>query len=331
MYNHHLYEPKHPLTGFYTTHHFLKEQYQELEYPVAIAVFDITQLRQLNEDNGYSEGDFTIFDLSNVIKHCALLDSCFVHDLDARLILIQQNATEKDIIPVADSIQKEYEKLSYGISYAEGPMMISIAIDEAKEDARLRQMLNPNSNKSEVLNIIEYALSKFDNETYEHVMRTQELSEKIADKLDMSHLNKTKLKFLCQLHDIGKIDVPIEILRKPGKLTDEEYEIIKQHADAGADLIETLPSLSEFAEYIRQHHERWDGKGYPQKLSGHSIPLFSRIISLVDAYDAMSHDRVYRKALSEREIVLELSESAGKQFDPHLCGILIAMIIEHEI
>jgi HD-GYP domain-containing protein (c-di-GMP phosphodiesterase class II) len=117
-------------------------------------------------------------------------------------------------------------------------------------------------------------------------------------------------------HDIGKVKIPDSILNKPGRLTDEEFEIIKKHPVIGEQILSSIASLRDVLPVVRHHHERWDGKGYPDRLSGDNIPFEARIVSVADAYDAMVSDRPYRKGMSAEKAIEELEKCAGSQFDP---------------
>lgn len=114
-----------------------------------------------------------------------------------------------------------------------------------------------------------------------------------------------------------------QILSKPGELTEDEWQMIKKHPGAGYRIARTVPELKDISEYILAHHERWDGKGYPKGLEGEEIPLLSRILMVVDAYDAMTQDRPYRKAISKPEAIGELQKNAGTQFDPRVVEVFL--------
>lgn len=130
------------------------------------------------------------------------------------------------------------------------------------------------------------------------------------------------------LHDIGKIAIDDQILKKPSALTFEEFEKMKRHPEAGYRIASTIPELAGVADYILAHHERWDGTGYPAGLAGEAIPLAARIMSVADAYDAMTSNRPYRKALTEQEAREELRVNAGSQFDPAIVRLFLDYLQE---
>ena len=130
------------------------------------------------------------------------------------------------------------------------------------------------------------------------------------------------------MHDIGKIGIPNEIINKTGKLTDEEYEIIKTHPSIGGDILSNISEIPNIAIGARWHHERYDGKGYPDGLKGKNIPELARIIGVADAYDAMTSKRSYRDVLSQEIVRLEIKKGKGTQFDPVFAEIMLEMIDE---
>lgn len=131
------------------------------------------------------------------------------------------------------------------------------------------------------------------------------------------------LRQSAYLHDIGKIAIPDAILHKPDRLTDNEYQIVKKHCDIGADFVEMSAALKHLAPYIRYHHERWDGQGYPSGLNGEAIPLEARILNICDSVEAMASDRPYHRALSLPQIIEEVKQCAGRQFDPQVVAAFI--------
>jgi HD-GYP domain-containing protein (c-di-GMP phosphodiesterase class II) len=131
------------------------------------------------------------------------------------------------------------------------------------------------------------------------------------------------------LHDVGKIGVPDSILNKPSKLTDEEFEVIKQHPTLGKNILEHMSSIKDVLEYVEYHQERFDGKGYPEGLKGEEIPLGARIVSVADAFHAMTSSRPYRKTpLTLEQAIVELRENSGTQFDPIIVDVFVSMVEE---
>lgn len=162
--------------------------------------------------------------------------------------------------------------------------------------------------------------------TQGHSERVALYSMEIGRRMHLSENEQRKLYYIGLLHDIGKVGIPDDILNKPGRLTDEEYNIIKQHVTYGGEILESFTALPEAAEGAKYHHERFDGKGYIYKLNGFNIPLFARIICVADAYDAMSSERCYRSRMTEEHILSELESCAGSQFDPVIAHYMIEMI-----
>ncbi|MBN1629868.1 MAG: diguanylate cyclase, partial [Thermoleophilia bacterium] len=155
-----------------------------------------------------------------------------------------------------------------------------------------------------------------DRYTRHHSEEVTEWALSLGKVLGLSDESQKVLRVAGLLHDIGKIGVPDRILRKPGRLTEEEYETIKQHTLLGNAIVAAIPDLTEVRAAVVAHHERYDGTGYPHQLSGEDIPLLGRILAVTDAYSAMITDRPYRKALSIQEAVAELEAGKGGQFDP---------------
>lgn len=162
------------------------------------------------------------------------------------------------------------------------------------------------------------ALETRDSYTRGHSDRAAEYAEAIARELGLSAEQTGRLQYAVVLHDIGKIGIPDSILNKPGKLTDEEYELMKTHPAKGADIIAKIPFLEQIAPLVRHHHERWDGTGYPDGLAGGNIPIESRIVAVLDSFEAMTSDRIYRRAPGRAFALNELLRCSGSQYDPQV-------------
>jgi HD-GYP domain-containing protein (c-di-GMP phosphodiesterase class II) len=157
------------------------------------------------------------------------------------------------------------------------------------------------------------------------------MSVLIADNINLPDGKKRDLLLLATVHDIGKIGISDKILFKPGKLTKKEFEKIKDHSKIGYKIAARSSELSHIAELILHHHEWWDGSGYPDGLKGKNIPIECRIISIADAYDAMTNNRPYHKAINKDEAIKELERFSGTQFDPILVKKAIQILREKGI
>ncbi|MDE7270503.1 MAG: HD-GYP domain-containing protein [Acetatifactor sp.] len=165
-----------------------------------------------------------------------------------------------------------------------------------------------------------------DPSTKGHSLRVAQYSRMIAEKLGFSEADCDQIYWIALMHDCGKIYIPDEILGKPGKLTDEEYETMKKHPVFGGDILRDFNAIDNIRTGAMFHHERYDGKGYPNGLAGEEIPLIARIIGVADAFDAMNSRRCYRNNLSEDVIISELKNNRGTQFDPHIADCLLSLI-----
>ena len=175
------------------------------------------------------------------------------------------------------------------------------------------------------------AIEAIDGYTYMHCNRIKDYSLEVWNYLKLPVESLSRLRWGAYFHDIGKRDIPIEILNKSGKLTTEEWEIMKSHTTLGADIMRnhSIKWLKDSAFIVEQHHERHDGKGYPYGLKGDEITLEASIVSVVDAFDAMTTDRIYKKALSIKEAVKEIELGKGTQFNPMVVDAFIE-ILKHK-
>ena len=211
--------------------------------------------------------------------------------------------------------------------------------------------LRDNRNKADAIAKMQNALivtmadmvESRDSDTGAHVLKTAAYVRIIvhglkrngyyAEKINEKYMRDVEMS--APLHDVGKINIPDAILNKPGKLTDEEYEIMKTHTIAGKKILESAISSMEGDNYLKEarnmaayHHERWDGKGYPEGLHGEVIPLSARIMAVADVFDALSSPRVYKPAFSFEEAINMIKEGAGKQFDPKCVEVFVESIAE---
>jgi len=166
------------------------------------------------------------------------------------------------------------------------------------------------------------AIDAKDRYTFGHSERVALMAEQLALALGMSAHEAERLRICGLVHDVGKIGVPELVLTKPGKLTDEEFGLIKLHPEIGHRIIKDIPQLNDLLPGVLHHHERYDGRGYPHKLAGDDIPLFARIMAVADTFDAMSSNRSYRPAMPRARVLDEIERCAGTQFDPQIARLV---------
>jgi len=190
----------------------------------------------------------------------------------------------------------------------------------------IQQLEQLNRFGHETLTAFTEAIAQRDQNTSTHANRIVGYTMKIAKKLGLPEKQVSSLRYAAQLHDIGKLAIPTDILRKPGPLSDREWEIVRQHPELGGRILERISVLKDAVPSVQHHHERYDGTGYPSRLRRHEIPLGARIISVADAFDAMTSDRPYRLAMSFAEAIAELRAESGRQFDPQIVRAFVEVL-----
>jgi HD-GYP domain-containing protein (c-di-GMP phosphodiesterase class II) len=198
--------------------------------------------------------------------------------------------------------------------------------EEADNNMYREKLLHRQSNRNAITQALTKALEERDFITEGHVERLQELVTRMAQVLNMPEGRMTDLRLLARFHDIGKVGIPNQILFKPGKLTSDEITEMQRHCEIGHRIAQSSPDLTPVSDWILRHHEAWNGTGYPLGLKGEEIPLECRIVAIADAYDAMTNNRPYRKALPQEDAIAELIRNSGTQFDPVLVPIFISII-----
>lgn len=199
-------------------------------------------------------------------------------------------------------------------------LQAGLAIDRAKLIEDLESLF------FESIRTIVAALEAKDKYTCGHSERVTTYAVELARALNWSEKDLTTLNLSALLHDVGKIGIPERVLLKPGKLTAEEFEVMKQHPVIGAEIIKHLKNAASIIGGIRHHHERWDGMGYPDGLAGEQIPAMARVIQMADSYDAMTSHRPYRRGMTHEEVIFEVERCKGSQFDPKMAEIFLSLL-----
>jgi len=206
-------------------------------------------------------------------------------------------------------------------------LLKAIALQAALAIENARVYENLHRGYLQTIKLLTEAMQARDHYTYTHSQNVTKYALKIADEMKLNEDEMKALEHACQLHDLGKIGIKDDILNKPGSLTDQEWAEIKTHPSIGAHILESLPLLEKVTQIIRQHHERYDGTGYPGKTKGTDICLGARIIMVVDSYDAMVTSRPYRKTPRiHEEVIKELTVNRNKQFDPKIVDVFLKVL-----
>ncbi len=208
---------------------------------------------------------------------------------------------------------------------AEGVSVYSIIRTEKDYSARKRFLDNYEKSNESIESLLKL-LELQNSETMEHTIRMRDNAIMIGSSLGLSINELCELDLATRLHDIGKITIPEEILNKPARLTDDEFNIIKTHSESGYKIVMASKGLKNIAESVYTHHERWDGRGYPLSLKKDEIPIMARIISVVDAFDAMTNERPYHGAVDFKDAMVEIIGCKGTQFDPKIVDTFVNII-----
>jgi diguanylate cyclase (GGDEF)-like protein len=336
-----------PLTGLLNHRSFHEAVTAELQrcsaedFHSSIVLIDLDNFKQVNDDDGHAAGDRVL----RAAAH-ALEETCRREDLAFRVggdefALLLPRVEEADAIKVA-------ERACAAIGQIDGRMGASAGVvcatpqdpDKdaliARADRRLYARKCSSASRREpgptpgtrqlAIDALVAALELHDRATAHHCNRVEELAVLVAERLGMDHRGCELVRQTAQLHDLGKLAVPEQLLNKPGRLSPDEWDVVRRHPIDGAELLLRATGLRRVAAAVRSSHERWDGQGYPDGLRGKDIPLAARVVAACDAFEAMTSDRPYRAAMDQGAALAELQACAGSQFDPDVVSALVTLM-----
>ncbi len=316
------------LTGLKNRRYYSEELIRidsEENLPISVIMADINGLKIMNDAFGHDSGDEMLKIVAMELKETFTSKGEVSRVGGDEFVVILVNTSKGEATNLIERAKKRIEKhvlngMHVSVSFGVEAKVDSLPIDEivriAEDDMYKHKLFEITSNKNEAIKAILDTLNMKNPREEEHSKRVSLFCYKIGQILGMREDELNLLTLIGNLHDIGKIAIDERILNKPGKLTDEEWTQIRRHPEIGYRIISSSPEYSEISEDILSHHERWDGKGYPQGLSGKDIPYRARIIAIADAYDAMTSERTYRKTFTEKEAIEEIKRCSGTQFDP---------------
>lgn len=328
------------MTGLYNRY-FMEERIASLEMDsdasFAVVMGDLNGLKLVNDAFGHAAGDLFICRVAQILKEC-----CRETDLVARwggdefLVLMPGAGADVADAFVERVLLRCHEQsddriqLSIAMGYAikeAGSVGFPEILRQAEQWTYRRKLMIEKSFRNSIINALLSTLAAKSEETEEHAERLQNYCTQVGRRLGISEKEIDEMKLFAMLHDIGKVGINDGILQKPGPLTADEWLEMKKHPEIGYRIAQNNIDLAPVAEYILCHHERWDGTGYPRGLRGEEIPILSRILAVVDAYDAMTSRRIYRREISAEEAAEEILRGAGTQFDPAVVHIFVEKVL----
>ncbi|MEW5761990.1 MAG: PocR ligand-binding domain-containing protein [Bacillota bacterium] len=330
-----------PLTGLYNRAYF-EEEMRRLDgprhRPVSIIVADLDGLKIVNDTLGHDRGDDYLCAAAAVIKSAFREEDCVARVGGDEFAVLLPHTDRAAAEAACRRIREAADR--YNAANPLVPLSLSIgcatAVDmppslgqvyKDADDAMYREkILHRSSIRHTLIQTLNTALAARDFITEGHAARLEELSVRLGKAVGLPEEKLDNLRLLARFHDIGKVGVPDGILFKPGPLTPEERREMQRHCEIGHRIALASPLLAPIADLILMHHEWHNGQGYPLQLKGGSIPVECRILAIVDAYDAMTSDRPYRKAMPPEKAREELLRGAGTQFDPELVRIFLAVL-----
>ena len=328
------------LTDLYNRRFFeqeLKKLDNNRNLPFSIIMCDVNGLKLVNDSFGHDVGDTLLKKTANTIK-----SACREGDTIARIggdefVVLLPMTTAEETIQIANNI-KEFAlkesvaniELSISCGYdtktsENKPILETIA--NAENYMYRHKLYERSSVRSKTIELIMNTLFEKSSREAEHSQRVSGICEAIAAKMNFSKDGINQMRIAGLIHDIGKIGVSEKILNKPGSLTIDERRDVERHPEIGWRLLSSTNEFSELAQFVLNHHEKWDGSGYPNGLKGEEITIEARIISVADAYDAMTSERSYRKALTDEEVIKELNRCSGTQFDPKVVDVFTNQVL----
>lgn len=331
------------LTKIYNRRYYeekLKSLNTRDKHPLSLILCDVNGLKLINDTFGHQKGDELLIKTAEILKD-NIRETDFVSRIGGdEFVVILPNTNNNEAIDILNNIELVINKTmieNINISVAFGletkqhvKESFEATFKEAEDKMYSYKVTESPSTKNKIVSALFSTLYEKDYFSESHSNRVSELAGLLARELNFSEHKINEIISAGLLHDIGKIAISNDILNKKTKLTDAEFKIIKQHPEIGHRILSSIGEMEDLAGYILQHHERIDGKGYPNGLTGDEICLEAKIIAIADSYDAMTSFRFYKTKLDKKEAIRELKRNRGTQFDAKLTDLFIEKVLAKE-
>lgn len=309
---------------------------REENYPLGLMLIDLDGLKLINDAFGHERGDLALKNVAAALRVVVTKNHFIARIGGDEFAMICPHTTSSEMKAIKSRLLAQtshlmaYElKLSLSIGMEMKTSLqqsMQVVFREAENNMYRNKVLHGASARNDsVIVIFETLQAKYQEERI-HSQRVSSFCKMMGELLKLPDDDIKELELAGLMHDIGKITIPDHILDKPGKLNEEEWEIMRNHTINGYNILRSADKYSKLAEYALTHHERFDGTGYPNGLKGHNIPLFSRIISLCDSFEAITANRPYREGVPAAEAIKEIQRCTGTQFDPELAELFVTHI-----
>ncbi|MBK5246453.1 MAG: diguanylate cyclase [Peptostreptococcaceae bacterium] len=331
------------LTGLYNRRFYeeeLKRMDNQRNLPLSLIMGDINGLKLINDSFGHEVGDELLKKTANVISKVCQSNDVYARIGGDEFIIILPNSNADDAAKVIERIQcylkmEDFQGLEVSVSLGcetktDIEQDINNIYKNTEDHLNRHKVYESSSMRKKTIDLITNTLYAKNGRELIHSKNVSILAEALAKKMEFSEDDVNMMRLVGLMHDIGKIGIPDTILNKEGKLTMEEYDKIKKHPEIGYRILSSVNEFSAMSECALEHHERWDGTGYPQGLRGKEIKIEARMIAICDAFDAMATLRTYRDVVSQKDTIKEIKRCAGSQFDPDIVEVFIDMIINGE-
>ncbi|MGM0651554.1 MAG: HD domain-containing phosphohydrolase [Bacillota bacterium] len=328
-----------PLTGLYNRTYLEEEMIrvdQDENLPISIIMIDFNGLKMINDTYGHSAGDEMLISGANLLSQVCRDDDTLARWGGDEFVVLLSRTSEKDAFAISNRIIDECrstygDKLPISMSVGTATKVkpgreLEEYLKEAEDWMYNHKLTESRSARNATVNALLKTLAECSHETEEHVLRIRNIALLVADKLELPETEIDRMILLTTLHDIGMINVPEEIFVKKEELTKKDWETVRKHPETGYRIVSAAKEYSNVAKEVLYHHENWDGSGYPEGLKGNEIPFLARIIKIADAVEVMISGRPYKKAMTPDQIINEIIDCSGREFDPELVPVFVSIL-----